>query len=172
MSGYGICECGCGEKTSIAPGTDSSKGWVKGRPRRFVLGHYLKMVNPKVEDLFDTEEEGCWNWKGNIGSKGYGRFSRREAHRIVYELLVGEIPEGMQIDHLCRNPRCVNPSHLEVVTPAENTRRGRTAKLTKDNVIFIRSTSMGSRELAEMFGVNQNHINCVRAGHVWKDVAA
>lgn len=47
----------------------------------------------------------------------------RSAHKIVYEILVGEVPEGMQLDHLCKIPLCVNPKHLEIVTPRENIMR-------------------------------------------------
>lgn len=70
----------------------------------------------------------CWNWTGWNGHKGYGRIwvdgAGRPAHRVSYELAKGPIPEGLVIDHLCRNPGCVNPDHLEPVTQAENNRRG------------------------------------------------
>lgn len=70
---------------------------------------------------------GCWEWLGHKAN-GYGRFSVNDrevqAHRLVYELFVGQIPEGLQIDHLCRNPGCVNPKHLEPVTQEENILRG------------------------------------------------
>lgn len=72
---------------------------------------------------------GCWLWTGTIERTGYGRFwlgGRQEiAHRASYALLIGPIPEGLTIDHLCRVRACVNPDHLEPVTLAENIRRER-----------------------------------------------
>ena len=76
------------------------------------------------------QASGCWDWTGTIDRNGYGLIgescTRRmiRAHRFAYELLVGPIPDGMVTDHLCRNPSCVNPLHLEIVSPQENTRRG------------------------------------------------
>lgn len=64
----------------------------------------------------------CWEWTGQKDS-GYGRYSGRPAHRVTYEVLVGPIPDGLTLDHLCRNKGCVNPDHLEPVTSSENTRR-------------------------------------------------
>jgi len=72
----------------------------------------------------------CWVWVGGL-SRGYGRFQlngrkgpRVLAHRLVWEELCGPVPRGFELDHLCRNKRCVNPSHLEVVTHRENVLRG------------------------------------------------
>jgi hypothetical protein len=73
---------------------------------------------------------GCWLWTAYTSRKGYGqlRLGSKDclAHRVAYEALVGEIPEGLQCDHLCRIRRCVNPEHLEPVTSRENTLRGDT----------------------------------------------
>ena len=76
---------------------------------------------------------GCWFWTAFTNKFGYGRFTFGKtnydgAHRWAYRALVGPIPEGLQLDHLCRQPSCVNPAHLEPVTPGENTRRGLAGK--------------------------------------------
>jgi len=84
---------------------------------------------------FDIDNQGCWNWTA-CKSRGYGRFGSTKsnkgkshrAHRYAYQTIIGEIPEGLVLDHLCRNPGCVNPQHLEPVTQKENIRRGDTGK--------------------------------------------
>lgn len=74
------------------------------------------------------QENGCWEWIGRSITNGYGQVKMngctRRAHRIVYERVKGPIPQGLTLDHLCRNRRCVNPDHLEPVTNRENLRRG------------------------------------------------
>ena len=74
---------------------------------------------------------GCWLWTGGKTDYGYGIVQKAKTrpghgvvHRIVYEMLVGPIPDGLVIDHLCRVRHCVNPDHMEPVTIGENTRRG------------------------------------------------
>ena len=72
-------------------------------------------------------DNGCWEWQG-VTAAGYGKmrvkYKRVPAHRIAYQIFRGDIPEGMEIDHLCRNTKCVNPMHIEAVTHTENVRRG------------------------------------------------
>lgn len=72
--------------------------------------------------------DGCWRWTGALTQNGYGHIRTPDrrmalAHRLVYEHLVGPIPRGLEIDHLCRFRNCVNPEHLEPVTHVENMRR-------------------------------------------------
>jgi hypothetical protein len=71
-----------------------------------------------------SKSDGCWLWTAHVGRDGYGRYRCSMAHRVAYELLVGPIPEGLHIDHLCRVRNCVNPAHLEAVTCKENVMRG------------------------------------------------
>jgi hypothetical protein len=74
------------------------------------------------------QPDACWEWQGSMTPAGYGRLGVEwetiQAHRYIYERLVGPIPEGLTIDHLCKNTRCVNPRHLEPVTAGVNTLRG------------------------------------------------
>lgn len=72
---------------------------------------------------------GCWEWRAYRNADGYGTFNRdrskpERAHRVAYELVVGPIPEGLTLDHLCRNRGCVNPTHLEPVPNRVNLLRG------------------------------------------------
>ena len=90
---------------------------------KHIVPDYVYMKN-KLFNMPNFGKEGeCWEWKGYVDKHGYGRL-RLQAHRLSYELFHGEIEEGKQIDHLCRNRRCINPKHLEAVSIRENVLRG------------------------------------------------
>lgn len=115
------------------------------RARGYCASHYARMMRngapvlqphatPQVrfEAKIHKIPGGCWIWTAQIGTHGYGVFGtggRADrkmvyAHRFSYEMYVGPIPDGLHLDHLCRVKPCVNPDHLEPVTPRVNAQRG------------------------------------------------
>jgi hypothetical protein len=90
------------------------------------------MTHERHRDRFmakvEKDENGCWLWVAHVTPNGYGQFGIGRklfyAHRIAYEMFVGPIATGLQIDHLCRVRHCVNPDHMEAVTQRENILRG------------------------------------------------
>lgn len=93
-----------------------------------------KSLLEQLEDKF-LIDDGCWEWTAAKQVGGYGVLNvagrTTLAHRVVYELLVGPVPEGTEIDHLCRNRACVRPDHLDPVSKKVNIARG--ASLPADN---------------------------------------
>lgn len=82
----------------------------------------------RFESKYEIDGSGCFVWQAGVSTQGYGKFKvggkTALAHRWNYQRVKGEIPKGMVLDHLCRNRRCVNPEHLEVVDTRENVLRG------------------------------------------------
>jgi len=100
------------------------------RRRRTAAGERL------YDHMVVDDETECWIWTGATNASGYGRIgvwrddgrcTNAATHRVSYEYDIGPIPDGLQIDHLCRNRLCFNPKHLEPVTPSENARRAKSA---------------------------------------------
>jgi hypothetical protein len=86
------------------------------------------LLNRYQDRLIMEPGNGCWNWTGQKVNWGYGvvTIARRKyaVHRVFYEIFVGPIPDGMMVDHMCRNRLCQNPDHMQVVTPRENVALG------------------------------------------------
>jgi hypothetical protein len=116
-----------------------SRGWCSTHYQRWIRTGSVTTVRgnpitaqPIRERILNrtsqNPETGCWDWRGHLSSSGYGTIRYRDrdqyVHRLMYELTHGAIPAGLHIDHLCRNPPCCNPRHLEPVTVRENARRG------------------------------------------------
>lgn len=104
--------------------------------RRVRLGQQPRLVRTILQRIFDRisfEENGCWIWTGTCSVGGYGAIGfsggrvTRPVHRVLYELVVGPVAKGLELDHLCRNRACANLDHLEAVTHWENCRRARAA---------------------------------------------
>lgn len=146
-----------------------------GEPLQYVNGHSTRLS--PVEYL--VEDRGyktcCWVWQRGVGASGYGRKQvngvKRQAHCLYFEEAYGAIPEGLEVDHLCRVKRCVNPEHLEAVTHVENLRRGFIAKLYEEEVVRIRAMYATGQytqsELAKAFGVTSSSISCIVTGRSW-----
>lgn len=98
------------------------------KAERYRAAHPTVSLAEKLWQRIAPDRSGCWLWIGAIHAEGYGVFDDQLAHRLMYELIVGSIPEGFTIDHVrargCGHRNCVNPSHLEPVTIAENVMRG------------------------------------------------
>ena len=139
-----------------------------------------------------NEETQCWEWTAAKMHKGYGHINVggkvHRAHRLSYQLHIGEIPKGMCVLHRCDNRACINPDHLFLGTQAENmadkVAKGRQqagaenpmAKLTEPEVVAIKrmlAKHYGVQHfLARWFGVNQSTIYMIAAGKNWRHVAA
>jgi hypothetical protein len=162
-TGSVTCACGCGE---------ASRYSARYGRALYILGHQaLKSHKPYRVD----RETGCWIWLRAVrdGTGGYGaayRNGRRvSAHAMYYEDARGPVPNGCELDHLCRNTLCVNPDHLEPVPHAVNVQRGAKARLTWGDVRQIRDGDETVSALARRFGVSRRCIQHVRSGRTWKE---
>ena len=131
--------------------------------------------------------DGCWFWMAGLRHYGYGQFwyndRARPAHRFAYEISKGEIPQGVFVLHTCDMPSCVNPDHLFLGTPADNSAdmvaknrqargiRNAGSKLSPRDVADIRDRyipqRVTQRELGEQYGLSQAHVSKIVRGLNW-----
>lgn len=176
------CECGCGQDAGVYPRTDYRYGTFKGADKKFISGHqafhsHEPRGHYKKTRYVVDEVTGCWNW-ALARNKKYGmapvNSSPVGAHRFYYEEAKGLIPDGLEIDHVCRNTLCVNPDHLEAVTHAENSRRKPSTKLSIEMVSEIREKlnagGISKAQLARDYGVARTTISAIYINQNWKDV--
>lgn len=155
----GICLCGCGQKTTIAPENVRSKGWIRGQPIRYLPGHNAAPYRPTLANAFwlycePGPAHECWLWTGPKTTLGYGYFKwqRKEyyAHRVAYELHYGPIPrrnnpQDASILHKCDNPSCQNWAHLLLGTQADNS----LDMIAKGRNVIFRGKQNGAAKLSE-----------------------
>lgn len=140
---------------------------------------YLRPAAERLWSNVTKEADGCWIWMGkekNQWGHGSMRVEGRKigTHRFAYELFVGAIPSGLELDHLCRRPSCVNPAHLEPVSRRENTLRGTAVtalnarkthcsnghEFTPDNIYARKGTAHPQRMCREC---SRNRLRLVRS---------
>lgn len=168
---YGYCHCGCGEKTTICKYTHAKRNMKKGEPNKFIFGHQRRLLTP---EYLEDKETGCWEWQRRKNDEGYGEKSVKgkmvKAHKFYYEQKYGKVPSGLELDHVvCQNTSCCNPDHLEAVTHAENSRRGKHTKLNWNMVLEIRNYTLEKTTsyLADKYGVSEPHIRKIINNKIW-----
>ena len=120
---------------------------------------------------------GCWIWQGHL-TKGYGMIDigntgKKYVHILMFVLKYGNIPPGLELDHVCRNRSCVNPDHVEIVTRAVNIQRGKLAKMNPDSVRELRKLydkGLRDKKLGEIFQISSKEAGQIGRRQRWKSV--
>lgn len=194
---YGYCHCGCNQKTPIAKGSRTNRGWIKDQPKRFISGHGCNTNHTPQQAFWNYATPGkpddCWLWQGYTEKNGYGRArfrgKRYAAHRLGWELHFGPIPEGMNVLHKCDVRNCINPQHWFLGTAKDNMqdkmskgrgkgmfKKGEThpnTKINKTVVIDIRKQfSQGQKvtAIAKRLGISYSIVWHIVHYHSWTHI--
>lgn len=137
--------------------------------------HHMSLQERFEQGFVRGPEDRCWLWRGNLDKKGYGGFRignyNTRAHRVSHMIYKGPIPDGMETLHSCDNAACVNPNHLSFGTPMQNqdeawrrSRRLGTHKLSRDDVLAIKSSLGTHSDIAARYGIGQSHVSRLKSG--------
>ncbi len=173
---YGYCQCGCGGKSPISDRTDRKRGYVKGRPHKFIHNHHTRLNGPTYILRDMGYQTPCWVWQLCRYPSGYGQTKdngrQRPAHCIYWEREHGPVPVGLELHHLCGVPACVNPEHLRPLTRAEHIRSDGRSKLTREQVDEIKELYQRREatqlQLATRYGVSQVHVSSIVRDKAWR----
>ena len=151
--------------------------------------HHATLTDAFWFHVVPGEKKECWEWNGYIGDRGYGQMKFKSktllAHRVSWAIHFGDIQDDLFVCHTCDNPKCVNPNHLFVGEPADNSadmttkerqargQRVGKAKLTDSNVVAIKEAQARGHtdtEIANIFGIARTTVRDIRSGRTWKHV--
>jgi hypothetical protein len=147
----------------------------------------LPLSKERLEGKIHKDENGCWIWQGAKQVSGYGEMlsggRKYLTHRVSYSLYKSDIPKGMVVCHTCDTPSCINPDHLFVGFPKDNTQdmkskdrhlygeRNTEAKLTSEDVrqiIDLRNSGISQQKVADRYRVSRRNIRHIWQGARWK----
>jgi len=182
------CQCECGEirkninYPALTKGAYRSCGcYRKDENKKY---HENQYIQKRIENNIQKTLTGCWEWQKRINFLGYGQIKLKRstcsAHRVSYEVYIGEIPIGKCVLHTCDNRKCVNPEHLWIGDNLDNAKdrmiKGRNnhykKRLNKDDVKEIRKKypDMSLMQLAKKYNRNLSCIWCIVNNKTWKNV--
>lgn len=178
VNSSGLCLCGCGQTTNVSKQDRRSIGWIKGQPLRYLKGHHTRKAPFPYIKRGTGFSSPCWSWQWKLTPDGYGQIERdgrlQRAHRYYYEKKFGVVPKGKELDHLCEVRFCVNPDHLEPVSPAVNVYRSKAAKLNPELVKQVKAVYdaglHSQKSVGKQFGISQSQVCRIVNGTAWREI--
>jgi len=144
---------------------------------------FQKRIEEKLQQYIPITESGCHIWLGGVDKDGYGKIQNNKkhlrAHRVSYEFYVGIIPEGMLVRHTCDIPSCINPTHLLVGTPRDNSQdslqrlrnyvgiKNARAILTEEQVSEIKNSHLKVNYFMRKYNISRTAVRSIRIGRSW-----